>query len=400
MIKVKTKAELKALCDDLNANLYDIDTSKITDMSELFKDSFRSDFSFLSSWELKQVKNASYMFCGCLNILKLPKLVFRDIQNAQSMFENCINLKTLNMQIVFSSKYERNFLNNLKNTKRMFRNCTNLSYINKLNLRSVENADEMFMGCLSLKYPRVKFLNEFLRSLDDIHTNSSVVFDEALLRLRKDITNNPQHMRTFYDRGVLDILCDDKEFLRHNHHLRLSNVIKDELYDKAKEIIRKGGLINAKYLSLKLGIDTARANTILHELEIRGFLDIKAKKVLKKIKNLSPSDDGILHIVSANKYDFICKGDSKVLEEIFYNDECCDEFYEKLCSYKGLKIDIYDSFCKLDAKSVKFIYIKGGYQSKDYKDFLYQDDWFLSLSFKVFSGFKNEEFKLIVFKII
>ena len=39
----KTKGELKALCDDETIHLGDIDTSLITDMSELFKGSSRND---------------------------------------------------------------------------------------------------------------------------------------------------------------------------------------------------------------------------------------------------------------------------------------------------------------------------------------------------------------------
>ena len=40
-----TKKELQALVDDPEVNLGDIDTSKITDMSHLFFDSERTDFS-------------------------------------------------------------------------------------------------------------------------------------------------------------------------------------------------------------------------------------------------------------------------------------------------------------------------------------------------------------------
>ncbi|MBZ7990123.1 BspA family leucine-rich repeat surface protein, partial [Campylobacter sp. RM12635] len=65
MKKVKTAIELKALCDDLNTNLHDIDTSLITDMSELFKDSSRSDFSFINTWDTSNVVNMSSMFENC-----------------------------------------------------------------------------------------------------------------------------------------------------------------------------------------------------------------------------------------------------------------------------------------------------------------------------------------------
>ncbi|WP_236847978.1 hypothetical protein [Campylobacter devanensis] len=45
MYKPETRDELKELVDDLSINLGDIDTSLITDMSLLFEDTYRTDFS-------------------------------------------------------------------------------------------------------------------------------------------------------------------------------------------------------------------------------------------------------------------------------------------------------------------------------------------------------------------
>ena len=64
----ETKEELKDLVDrlikerGLNADLNDIDTSKITDMSMLF---WRSDFNGnISKWNVSNVKYMGWMFCG------------------------------------------------------------------------------------------------------------------------------------------------------------------------------------------------------------------------------------------------------------------------------------------------------------------------------------------------
>ena len=63
----KTKDELEELIDKLieergyNANLNDIDTSEITDMSYMFKEShFNGD---ISEWDVSNVKYMNYMFC-------------------------------------------------------------------------------------------------------------------------------------------------------------------------------------------------------------------------------------------------------------------------------------------------------------------------------------------------
>ena len=45
MYKPKTRDKLKELVDDLSINLGDIDTSLITDMSLLFENTYRTDFS-------------------------------------------------------------------------------------------------------------------------------------------------------------------------------------------------------------------------------------------------------------------------------------------------------------------------------------------------------------------
>ena len=62
----KTKDELEELIDKLieergyNANLNDIDTSEITDMSYMFKEShFNGD---ISEWDVSNVKYMDYMF--------------------------------------------------------------------------------------------------------------------------------------------------------------------------------------------------------------------------------------------------------------------------------------------------------------------------------------------------
>lgn len=60
--------ELKALCNDESVYLGDIDTSLITDMSGLFLDSTRKDFSGIEKWDTSNVANMSEMFKNsCFN---------------------------------------------------------------------------------------------------------------------------------------------------------------------------------------------------------------------------------------------------------------------------------------------------------------------------------------------
>ena len=61
-----TKAELLKLCRDKSVYLGDIDTSKITDMSKLFKGNYEiwysRDFSGIELWDVSKVKDMSCMF--------------------------------------------------------------------------------------------------------------------------------------------------------------------------------------------------------------------------------------------------------------------------------------------------------------------------------------------------
>ena len=60
--KPETKEELKVLVDNKSISLGDIDTSKITDMSELFMESLRDDFTGIEKWNVSNVDNMSCMF--------------------------------------------------------------------------------------------------------------------------------------------------------------------------------------------------------------------------------------------------------------------------------------------------------------------------------------------------
>ena len=54
--------ELKELVSDKSIHLGDIDTSLITDMTELFKDSTRKNFDGLETWDILQ---PSHRRLGC-----------------------------------------------------------------------------------------------------------------------------------------------------------------------------------------------------------------------------------------------------------------------------------------------------------------------------------------------
>ena len=86
----KTRDELKELVDKLvkergnEADLNDIDTSKITDMSYMFYDSkFNGD---ISNWDVSNVKDMSFMFYGSPFNGDISKWDVSNVEYMRSMF--------------------------------------------------------------------------------------------------------------------------------------------------------------------------------------------------------------------------------------------------------------------------------------------------------------------------
>lgn len=85
----ETKKELKALCDDLTISLKDIDTSKITDMSELFYSSKRDNFDGIENWDVSNVTNMRMMFFHTAFNGDLSAWNVAKVEDISYMFSEC-----------------------------------------------------------------------------------------------------------------------------------------------------------------------------------------------------------------------------------------------------------------------------------------------------------------------
>jgi len=170
----KDKYELEYLIKNLikergsNADLNDIDTNEITDMSYLFKDldphkiniskwdvskvktmykmfyeceNFNSD---LSNWDVSNVTNMAGMFLNCKKFNSdLSKWNVSNVKNMENMFYVCKN---------FNSDLSNWDVSNVTNMAGMFDRCENFnSDLSKWNVSNVKDMIDIFYGCDSLK---------------------------------------------------------------------------------------------------------------------------------------------------------------------------------------------------------------------------------------------------------
>ncbi len=85
--KPNKRDELKALVKDESINLKDIDISLITDMSFVFSDSERKDFSGIEDWDMSKVTNTNYMFYNAKNFNHpLNKWDMSNVSSMKGMF--------------------------------------------------------------------------------------------------------------------------------------------------------------------------------------------------------------------------------------------------------------------------------------------------------------------------
>lgn len=130
--KPTTKEELKRLVFTNNGiKLGDIDTSLITDMSDLFNKSERKDFDGIEEWDTSNVENMAYMFA----------YMDYNVLGQYSMTEFNSNLNNWNVSKV-------------KNMIYMFAYCTYFNQpLNKWDVSNVENMSGMFLGAKKFNQP-------------------------------------------------------------------------------------------------------------------------------------------------------------------------------------------------------------------------------------------------------
>ena len=136
----KTKEELYKLCRDKNVYLGDIDTSKITDMSELFSSYYEfcysRDFSGIESWNVSNVTNMGKMFFSSSFNQDISSWDVSNVTNMSWMFSNSPFNQNINSWDV----------SNVKNMSGMFSNTPFNHDISSWVVSKVTDMRCMFFG--------------------------------------------------------------------------------------------------------------------------------------------------------------------------------------------------------------------------------------------------------------
>ena len=167
----QTKDELKALVDDESIYLGDIDTSAITDMSELFFKGYnimineRENFDGIEFWNVSNVTDMSYMFAYCSNFNQpLGSWDVSNVTDMSWMFYSCEN---------FNQSLNSWNVSNVVNMGFMFAYCKNFNQpLNSWNVSNVTDMSYMFDGCENFNQP----LNSW--NISNV-TNMSFMFSDC-----------------------------------------------------------------------------------------------------------------------------------------------------------------------------------------------------------------------------
>lgn len=210
----ENKEELKELLSNESINLADINTSLITDMSYLFYNTTRSNFSGINTWDTSKVESFEGMFakasnfneiitfntCNANNLSKmffacekLNQALVLDVKNANDISEMFYGCENLNSKISFKNS------ENIQNASMLFKNCKKLNIKINYEFANLLNADEMFSYCynlnqeISLIAPKLKSANAMFSYSSNL--NSDVLIKSNDLIEAKELFSNCYEMR-------------------------------------------------------------------------------------------------------------------------------------------------------------------------------------------------------------
>ncbi|AEM21561.1 lipoprotein [Brachyspira intermedia PWS/A] len=384
--KPQTKEELKKLVEDESIYLGDIDTSLITDMSNLFHESLRKDFKGIEKWDTSNVKDMHNMFTDAVYFNhNIEKWNVSKVENMGAMFLRCLyfnqplndwnvsNVK--DMGAMFAGAESFNMPLNKWNTcnvfdmRAMFNMALNFNQdLNNWDTSNVENMNGMFSQAKNFNQPLDKWDTSNVKTMQ-LMFNGCINFNQDLNSWN---TSNVENMHgMFYDaknfnqtlnnwkvNKVVDMSeMFSKSGFQYYDSLDDWNIESLEyLYDWADIIYKNIDKLTLKWI-LYLYVFDNENKIIINKIEenIKEIhkiaSEIKNKKVQfakRKLENIYYDD--LKEVVDYEIFDSI----EKYEETIKLNKK--DE--KKVSYIENCNVLIKDKSRIVDIKVMKYIYLK------------------------------------------
>ncbi|MEI0487177.1 BspA family leucine-rich repeat surface protein [Brachyspira intermedia] len=268
--KPSTKEELKNLVFTDGIKLSDVDTSLITDMSELFQKSQRKDFEGIEDWDTSNVDDMSFMFFWAIEFNHtLNNWNVSNVRNMSGMFQAAIkfnqplykwdtsNVKTMGFMFNYAKAFNQNINNwnvskvedlsymfcecevfnqplndwdvsNVKTMEGTFRRAYKFNQpLYKWDTSKVENMHEMFVQCKAFNQPLNSWNVSNVKNMEAMFCDT-LSFNQPLdkwntknLKKIESMFKYAENYNCYYSLANWDLnkmlnmneLCDDKEKL-------------------------------------------------------------------------------------------------------------------------------------------------------------------------------------------
>ena len=195
--KPNNTKELKLLVDDESIDLNDIDTSLITNMTDLFKCSHRKNYDGIENWDTSNVENMHGLFSfNAYFNNDISKWNVSKVKIMSEMFHfalcfnkplndwNVSNVESMNMMFQSAKEFNQSLdkwnVSKVKNMRGMFADALKFDGdINNWNVSYVEAMDNMFNGALEFNKPLNKWNVSKVESMNKMFANTNK-FDQDL----------------------------------------------------------------------------------------------------------------------------------------------------------------------------------------------------------------------------
>lgn len=265
--KPKTKEELKKLIDDESISLYDIDTSNITNMSELFRNSKRKNFEGIETWNTSKVTDMSLMF-----------------NNAQ--YFNC-DLNSWNTQ-------------SLKKINYMFLGASNFNkYPNKWNLDNVKEAYDVFNKDIDIKKLPINLrVNLYFEDFNKIKDISIIDIYKSIINSnnRRIISFRIKLEKEYYNE--LKSIIEYRESIESDNEISFKNIEEAENYvaDNYEESFDK----SLKFIKDDYNVFTKDKNKKI-DIKIIKFIYGSYLKIKDNVRRLKTIDN-IIDLIDIDSF--------------------------------------------------------------------------------------------------